>query len=288
MSGPGRRFDPAELDGIDGTPLTDAEAAAMLAVARELEGFAGAAAGAPTPGFEDRVMAAVAAEAPPRPVATGGRIAGLVLAFRDAWRITWSGDRPIAVRAQAFALVLLVLVAVGSTGTLAAVGVSRLLGDDGRPPTVQPSDGLPSPDTLGPTTVPSGLDEPSTSPEPSIDASEDPTDSAEPSESSEPTETPGATEDGGGAGTAEPTDAPRPTTRPTQGPVVTDTPEPTDTQEPDDTPNPTGTPRPTATPHPTETPNAGETPKPSSTPESGSGGSGSESGSGSGSVTTSG
>ena len=33
MSGPGRRFDPSELDDLGGAPLTDAEAAAMLAIA---------------------------------------------------------------------------------------------------------------------------------------------------------------------------------------------------------------------------------------------------------------
>jgi hypothetical protein len=269
MSGPGRRFDPSELDDLDGAALTDAEAAAMLAIARDLEGFAQATTATPTPGFEDRVMTAVAAEAPPRPVATGGRIAGLIVAFRDAWRITWSGDRPMAVRAQSFALVLLVLVAVGSTTTLAAVGVSQLLRDDGRPPTVQPSDLVPSPDDLGPTTAPSGLQEPSTTPSPSIERSDDPGDSAEPSED---LETPDATEDGGSGGTAEPTRTPRRTAKPT------DTPEPTDTQEPEDTDHPDDTPEPDDTPHPTQTLKAGETPKPSETPDSGGDGSDDSSG----------
>lgn len=272
MSGPGRRFDPSELDDLDGAPLTDAEAAAMLAIARDLEGFAQATTVNPTPGFEDRVMTAVAAEAPPRPVATGGRIAGLVVAFRDAWRITWSGDRPLAVRAQAFALVLLVVVAVGSTTTLAAVGVSQVLRDDGKPPTVQPSDGLPSPDDLGPTTAPSGLQEPS----PSMEPSDDPGDSAEPGESTEPSEdleTPDATEDGGGSGgTAEPTRTPRPTAKPTHTPEATDTQEPEGTDQPDDTPEPEDT------PHPTQTLKAGETPKPSETPNSGGDGSDDSSG----------
>jgi hypothetical protein len=271
MSGPGRRFDPSELDDLDGAPLTDVEAAAMLAIARDLEGFAQATTVTPTPGFEDRVMTAVAAEAPPRPVATGGRIAGLVVAFRDAWRITWSGDRPMAVRAQAFALVLLVLVAVGSTTTLAAVGVSQLLRDDDTPPTVQPSVAPPSPDDLGPTAAPSRLQEPSTSPSPSIDGSDDPGDSAEPSED---LETPDATEDGDGSGkTAEPSRTPRPTAKPTHTPEATDTPEPTDTQEPEETEHPDDTPEPDDTPHPTQTLKAGETPKPSETPHSGGDGS---------------
>jgi hypothetical protein len=235
MSGPGRRFDPSELAEVDGAPLSDAEAAAILATARDLEGFAQAATGSPTPGFADRVMTAVAMEAPPRPV-----VKGLLVAFRDAWRITWSGDRPMAVRAQAFALVLIVLVAVGSTGTLAAVGLSRLLADEGTPP---------------PTVAPSV--DPSTSTAPSTDESEEPGGSEEPSETPE-----GTDESGSGSETEEPTKTPRPTARPTNTPHATDTPEPTGTEEPDDTPEPEDTPEASKTPQSTRTP------EPSGTPDS--------------------
>jgi hypothetical protein len=252
MTGPGRRFDPSELHDADGAPLSDAESAAMLSTARDLEAFARAESIAPTSGFEDRVMTAIAAEPPPRAVATGGWLAGFALVVRDAWRITWSGGgRPLAVRAQAFALVLLVVVAFGSLGTVAAVGVSRLLtGDPTTPPTtapsVDPSVVPPTPSLPTPSTGPSPMPSPSTSP------SAGETD--EPGESSEPSESPDGTDDNDG--TPRPTASPRPTSDPTDTPEPTDddddeTPEPTDddddadkTPDPDDTPDPDETPDP--------------------------------------------
>ena len=54
---------------------------------------------------------------------------------RDSWRLAWSGGRPLAVRAQALAFVLLAAVALGSLGTLGAVGVGRLLSPATPPPT---------------------------------------------------------------------------------------------------------------------------------------------------------
>lgn len=249
MTGPGRRFDPAELHDVGGTPLTDAEAAALLSTARDLETFARTESVAPTRGFEDRVMTAIAAEPPPRAVATGGWLAGFALMVRDAWRITWSGGgRPFAVRAQAAALVLLVVVAFGSLGTVAAVGVSRLLtADPTTPPTTAPSAdpsiAPPTPSLPTPSTGPSPMPSPSTSPSPSAGETE------EPGESLEPSETPEGSDDSGG--TARPTASPRPTADPTDTPEPTDdeTPEPTDdddqkTPDPDDTPDPDETPDP--------------------------------------------
>ena len=99
MSDPRRRFDPSELEGTD-----DAERADLLATARDLEWFARTESAGPTAGFEDRVMTAIAAEPPPRALA--GR--GLLVAVLDAWRLAWTGGRPLAVRAQAFALLLVV------------------------------------------------------------------------------------------------------------------------------------------------------------------------------------
>jgi hypothetical protein len=241
MTGPGRRFDPSELhdaDG-DGSHLTDAESAAMLSTARDLEAFARAESTGPTSGFEDRVMTAIAAEPPPRAVATGGWLAGFAVVVRDAWRITWSGGgRPLAVRAQAFALVLLVVIAFGSLGTAAAVGVSRLLaGDPSTPPptapSVEPSIAPPTPSLPAPSTAPSPSTSPSTSPSPSA--------TDEPGGSSEPTASPDGTDDSGG--TPRPTASPRPTTDPTDTPEPTDddddeTPEPTDDDD-DETPEPT-------------------------------------------------
>jgi len=193
MSDLGRRFDPAELDDDDGRRPTDAEAAGLLATARDLEAFARSETSMPTTDFEDRVMAAIANEPPPRAVAVGGGVAGLLLAVRDAWRITWSSGRPLAVRAQAFALVLVAALAVGSVGSLATVGVARLLSPDASPaPTIAP---LPSP-SVPPSTRPS----PSLAPSPSVT----------PSPSVSPSASPTATDDdGGGSGsTAEPTETP--------------------------------------------------------------------------------
>jgi hypothetical protein len=255
MSGLDRRFDPAELRDPEGTPIDDAEAAAILAMARDLEAFAGTQVGAPSADFEDRVMAAVALEAPPRPVAAGGFLAGLLLMVRDAWRITWSGDRPMAVRAQALGLVLLVLLAVGSTGTLAAVGVSRLLdGDRATGPTLEPSPVTPTPSLL-PTSGPSASPTPTLTPGPS------PTPSSEPSDTPEPSETSEATDDhGGSGGTEQPAASAKPTTKPTKTPRPSETPDAEDTPEPDDTPHPSETPEPDDTPSPSPSPKATTTP----------------------------
>lgn len=258
MTGPGRRFDPSELHDADGTPLTDAESAALLSTARDLEAFVRTESIAPTGGFEDRVMAAIAAEPPPRAVASGGWLAGFVVVVRDAWRITLSGGgRPVAVRAQAFALVLLVVVAFGSLGTVAAVGVSRLLtGDPTTPPTtapsVDPSIPQPTPSVPPPSTGPSPMPSP---PSPSPSAGE----SEEPGESSQASESPDGTDDSGGTSGA--TASPRPTSG------ATDTPEPTDDDD-DETPEPTDddddkTPKPSETPDPDDTPDPDETPDPS-------------------------
>jgi hypothetical protein len=246
MTGPGRRFDPSELHDADGAPLSDAESAAMLSTARDLEAFARAESIAPTSGFEDRVMTAIAAEPPPRAVATGGWIAGFAVVLRDAWRITWSGGggRPLAVRAQAFALVLLVVVAFGSLGTVAAVGVSRILtGDPTTPPITAPSVDplIPRPTSSFPTPSIAPSPPPSTSPSPSAGESD------EPGESSEPSESPEGTDDSGG--TPRPSASPRPTSDPTDTPEPTDddddgTPEPTDDDD-DETPKPSETPEPT-------------------------------------------
>ncbi len=77
-----------------------------------------------------------------------------VTLVRDAWRMTWSGGRPLAVRAQAFALVLVAALAVGSVGSLGVVGVARLLTPATPPPTVAPA----------PVDRPSSLDAPIPSP----------------------------------------------------------------------------------------------------------------------------
>ena len=178
MSEFGRRFDPSELGEVDVAANGDADAAELLAVARDLEAFARSESVTPSVDFEDRVMAAIADEPPPRAVASGGLL-GLVVVVRDAWRLALTGGRPLAVRAQALALVLLAAVALGSLGSLAVVGVGRLLGPQAPVPTLRPAP-VPSPS-------------PSTPPSPS--PSPDPTSSATPSLTSTagPTETTGST-----------------------------------------------------------------------------------------------
>lgn len=231
MSGPSRRFDPSELrtSGKPGdTQPSDAELAEALAVARELEALSAADGIRPTEGFEDRVMAAIATEPAPRlvvlpPTAVrGGRAGALLVAIRDAWGVATSGGRPVAVRAQALAFVLLVVVAAGALTTATALTVGGFLQRNESPsPSVEPA--------------------PSTAPTPSAPAT--PTATPPPGESTEPSETPEATE------TAEPTETPdadettKPgeTPRPTRTPPSTETPEPDETPDPDDTPEPTGT-----------------------------------------------
>src|SRR5688572_21175450 len=116
MSDFGRRFDVSEL-GDD--VVANAAAAELLAVARDLETYAQSDSVTLSGNFEDRVMAAIADEPAPRPVGSRGLL-GIVGVVRDSWRLVWSADRPVAVRAQALAFVLLAAVALGSLGSLAA------------------------------------------------------------------------------------------------------------------------------------------------------------------------
>ena len=78
---------------------------------------------------------------------------GFLATVRDASTIAFGPGRPIAVRAQAFALLLALSVAVGSVGTVAVVGAARLLGQDGTPPPTVPTPS-PSPSLFGPVAVP--------------------------------------------------------------------------------------------------------------------------------------
>lgn len=180
------RFDPAELD-----LELDHEAAGLLATARALEAYAESSPGAPSFGFEDRVMAAIANEPLPRPSARHGFVAML----RDSWAGAFGPGRPLAVRAQAFALLLIVAVAAGSIGSIAVVGAARLLTpDQSAPPVVTP--------TPSPSPVPS----PSATPSPTVSPTPSPTPSATPTatQTARPTATetdePSGTDDSGGDG----------------------------------------------------------------------------------------
>ena len=73
MSGPGRPFQPSELRPETGAGPSEAELADATAMARDLEDLAAIDRIVPSPDFEDRVMAAIAMEAPARLVVTSGR-----------------------------------------------------------------------------------------------------------------------------------------------------------------------------------------------------------------------
>jgi hypothetical protein len=210
MSEFGRRFDPSELATGDPGGNGDADAAELLAMARDLEWFAASESVSPSADFEDRVMAALASEPPPRTVGAGGLI-GLVTLVRDAWHLTWSGGRPLAVRAQALAFVLLAAVALGSLGTLGVVGVGRLLSPVAPPPTPAPSL-TPTPSVV-PSPSPSVSPMPTATPTPTPTATPTPTSTAtptqgtaQPTKTAEPTETGDDSSGPGSGGTPRPTD----------------------------------------------------------------------------------
>jgi hypothetical protein len=152
-------FRPSELEGADG--IGTEALAAESRLARDLEAAASrSGVAAPSTGFADRVMAAVAAEPLPAPARAAGSavrrgaLAALLVSIRDAFRVTFSGGFPALVRAQALAVVLIVAVVGGGAayGAAAAVGIL----DSSPPPPVQPSPVQPSPVQPSPTNVARG------------------------------------------------------------------------------------------------------------------------------------
>jgi hypothetical protein len=197
MTGPARRFDPTELSD-DPAAIGEAELTAASAMARDLEAIAERDT-VPTGGFSDRVMEAIASEPTPQPTRVFGlalrsrRIGGAVAAVGDAWRVTFGGGRPLAVRGQALALVLVVAAALVGLGGGAAVGAARLLTPD-----VAPS---PSPaPSVPPSPAPSIAPSPSVEPSPTPTPTPSPSPEASPTDTGEPIETPEATgtDDSGG------------------------------------------------------------------------------------------
>ena len=197
MTGPARRFDPTELSD-DPAAIGEAELTAASAMARDLEAIAERDT-VPTGGFSDRVMEAIASEPTPQPTRVFGlalrsrRIGGAVAALGDAWRVTFGGGRPLAVRGQAVALVLVVAAALVGLGGGAAVGAARLLTPDVAP---SPS---PAPSVL-PSPAPSIAPSPSVEPSPTPTPTPSPSPEASPTDTGDPIETPGATgtDDSGG------------------------------------------------------------------------------------------
>ena len=250
-----RPFGPDELDGVAG--IRPDELAAEARLARDLEGVAARGGVKPSSDFTDRVMGAVAAEPVPAPVIAAGSALrhgaalGFLASIRDSFRVAFGGGFPVAARAQAMALVLVVTGVVAGSG-LATAGAIGLLDDRGSPSPV-PSVAAPSPSE-----PPSATPVPTDTPDATFEA---PSPSATPSPSPAPTESeatetegPDETDDGGASSGTEsdrtpaPTRKPSPTARPTASPTdepddpdETETPKPTDTPDPDDTPSPTPT-----------------------------------------------
>jgi hypothetical protein len=243
-----RPFGPDELDGVPG--INPDELAAETRLARDLETVAARGGAAPTTGFSDRVMGAIATEPVPSPVIAAGsalrhrEVGGFLRSLRDSFRVAFGGGFPAVVRAQAFALVLLVAVFAGGSG-LATAGALGALDDHGSP--------SPEPTQPAPTATPeSGTPEPSATPSstfelptPSPDGELEPAVSASP-ETPEPGDThePGDDNGGSGSGGAGSTRTPAPTAKPTPKP----TPSPTDDHEDE-----TSTPRPSRSPSPSPT-----------------------------------
>jgi len=227
-----RPFRPDELSGIDG-PADPADLAAALGTGRLIERTVGADGVQPTPGFSDRVMAAIASE----PAPTRNRLAMLAGAFRLTWQTVLSANRPPMVRARALAIVLGALIALGSIGgaaTLAAAGALNLFqphpssGPLLTPhPQVSPSHDPGETHEPERTSEPSETVEPSETPEPSETA--EPGDSPEPQASDQPRGSGGdGGGDGGGGGSGKATPGPGHTSEPRETPEPTESPEPSD------------------------------------------------------------
>lgn len=207
-------FGPDELDGVSG--VKPDELMAEMRLARDLEVVAARGSVRPSADFTDRVMAAVALEpaaAPVRAAGTAlrhGAFVAFVASLRDAWRVTVSPSFPMAMRAQAMALVLVVAGLAAGSGALTAGALGLLDGDRATPtPPVE----TPAP-SIGPTPEPtiapqSPEPSPSDSPSPSIENA-----SGEPSESPEPSESADDHASGGSSPKPSPTRTPSPTETP--------------------------------------------------------------------------
>jgi uncharacterized membrane protein YgcG len=185
--------------GPDELPLDSGDAANLatsLRIGRELDGFVADTSIEPSPDFTTRVMAAVAQEPAPRPIAAasravaGGRPFAFLAALRDAWRVATTGGRPVAIRAQALAFVLVAFLTVGGVAGFAGAEALRLLDPDDAP--------QPSP-IVAPTQTPIVSPSPTPSPTPT------PTPTARPTVRPTPTPprrtpTPTGTDDHGGGG----------------------------------------------------------------------------------------
>ncbi len=216
-----RPFGADELDGVSG--LAPDELASETRLARELEGTAARVSVRPSSDFTERVMAVVAKEPAAAPVLAArmalrhGSFGALLASIRDAWRVTVSPAFPMAMRAQAMAMVLLVAGLAAGTGVVTAGALGVLDGDRPSPvtettePSVPVTEAPTAEPTAEPTQSPASI-EPSSSPDPSPsieDGTDEPAGSAEPDKTPAPTKKPVATR------TPSPTRTPTPTPTPT-------------------------------------------------------------------------
>ena len=171
-------------------------------MARDLEALAASTTVPPTADFVDRVMLAVDAE----PLAAPAHVAGLALrrgaigtflaAFADAGRVVMRSGFPVAVRAQAFALVLVVAALAAGSGVATAGALGFMQGGDALPSPRPPVD-RPSPTNDASPSEPSpSMDAPSMRPADSMAPDRPPRTDARPGHS----QAPAATDDHGGSG----------------------------------------------------------------------------------------
>jgi hypothetical protein len=202
--------------------------ASLVRLGRELDALALAATVEAGREFGARVMAVLAAEPAPQPVAAVGRALArgrplaVLAALRDAWRVALGGGRPTFVRVQALALVLLALIAFGSVGTLAGAATLGAL------------EHRAAPAPLVPVTTPPTVATPTPSPTPSP--------AVEPTPTIEPTESPSQAPALGPTPPVTPGHSARPP-EPRETPEASDTPEPSDSRSGGgiETPDPTDT-----------------------------------------------
>ncbi len=193
-----------------------AEVAAIRATADALEAYARATDVAPRPGAAANILAAIAAEPTPAPLVAmassvrARRPARIAAALRDAWRVAWSGPRPVGIRLSSALVVLLLVAVVASGGGMAAAAAWSAL---------QPGPSTPPTPTQLPIVVPPANPSPSVEPTPSA-VPTNPTATSGPSLSRSPMSTPQMT--------------PMPTPHPTsmQAPGPTTMPMPTSTLVP--------------------------------------------------------
>lgn len=189
--------------------FTPDELSRIRAAGATLERYARGADLEPRSSLAGDILAAIATEPAPAPVAAMAasmrqrRPSGVLAGLRDAWRVAWSGGRPVRIRASSAIAVLLVVAVVGGAGgATAAAALNAWLAP--APSPVQPSPPpFVTPAPASPTVVPEPT--PTLAPQPG----QTPTPEATPSPTPKPT--------------ARPT--PRPTPRPSPEPPPTHHPE---------------------------------------------------------------